>query len=216
MNFLKKIDYLYDNEKKKYNISDNDKSFSLFIPLEHITYRTTCSFVIKKQQKAKLLLVEGQQRVYLSDLQIINTILSMPKNDVKWFLKQLALLYSGTEEKIKFKIDEDLFEGIGISKYPYNKKLLLFSDSNIDINDFIFILNFVFSKDKAWEEISRKNNFSKSTLCKYIILIDYYTYKNPQIKEFLEKIGYSIEDPYPIRDIPYYKLLKSLDISLYL
>lgn len=73
---------------------------------------------------------------------------------------------------------------------------MLYTDSIISINDFIFVLNFVLAKDSTWGEMKELTNFRKLTLCKYISLISYYAFSSNDAKNFLESIGYPIDKKY--------------------
>lgn len=218
MSFLNKIDDIYRTTREAFDIQEENTLFSCFIPVEPLDCETTSQFVIKKQEKAKLLLVSGKQRVYISDLQIINTILDMDHDDIEWFLHQFVALYTGVMCAVRFAINGEAFNGCGIEHYPRKKQVILFSDTSVEINDFIFILNFVFSKDKCWEEMIEQEEFSKRTLCKYIALVDYYAKATPRSKDFLKAIEYPIESPHPVDDKKtknIFNRTEKFDISLY-
>ena len=116
----------------------------------------------------------------------------MDKDLIDWFIRSFIELYKGNYKNFKFKVADEEFNGIGIGYYPSPKEILLFSDTKIDINDFIFVLNFVFSKDYQWEKDILIEDFSKRTIVKYITLLDYYANNSERSKEFLEKIGYPL------------------------
>lgn len=218
MNFLNKIDLLYNDVRIKYDVPDENTSFGCFIPVIAKDFSPSCEFIIKKQEKSKLLICVGKQRIYLSDQSIIKTILEMNNNDIDWFLKQFVLLYRGVSADVRFEIDSMEFKGYGIEYYYPSKKITLFSDSEIDINDFIFLLNFIFSKDKCWEEENKLENFSKRTLCKYISLVDYYSKQSERSTNFLKSINYPIERRHPVDNKDTKKLFNSIelfDISLF-
>jgi hypothetical protein len=107
-------------------------------------------------------------------------------------LNSFIKLYNDEFEVFNFKLEDKLYKGIGISYYQSQREISLFSDTKIDINDFIFILNFIFSKDKQWENDTSQENFSKRTIIKYITLIDYYSNQSERSRNYLEKIGYPI------------------------
>lgn len=219
MSFLKKIDELHNENKIVYDIEPSNSNFSSFICVEPIGVSLTKKFIVRKQKKSKLLIVSGKQRVYLADFHIISTILDMDQIYVSWFLNEFIKLYNGVYKPFKFKVINEEFEGVGINYFPKQRKILLFSDTEIDINDFIFILNFVFSKDKQWEIDSSKENFSKRTIIKYITLIDYYANRSEHSKVFLSKIGYPIDKPlrtYAFDDNVLSSEINSFDISKYL
>ena len=124
MTFLNAIDNIYDRCRENLGIPQENLEFSCYIPIEVVGYEPLCRFVIqKKDKKAKLLLLEGKQRVYISDLHILNTILDMENDDVEWFLQEFVKLYKGQEYQIKFKFDEQIFDGYGIDPYPHTKEL---------------------------------------------------------------------------------------------
>lgn len=187
MSFLKRIDKLHKENRSVYGIEMSNNDFSSFINVEPVDISLTQKFIIRKQEKAKLLLVSGKQRVYLSDNDIISTILDMEKNCIDWFLNSFIKLYNDEFEVFNFKLEDKLYKGIGISYYQSQREISLFSDTKIDINDFIFILNFIFSKDKQWENDTSQENFSKRTIIKYITLIDYYSNQSERSRNYLEK-----------------------------
>lgn len=214
MEFLKKLDHIYAEALKTYGIQNNLSSFSCFIPISPIQCKTTCQFLLKKQDKTKLLLISGKQRIYISDIQIINIILAMDFSMVEWFLQQFISLYCEENKQIiRFSINDETFEGHGIRCYPQQKRITLFSDTTIDINDLVFVINFIFCKDQCWETISGIKNFSKDTLCKYLVMIDYYAKKTSASEVFLKANGYPIDSEYPV----HWKSFKTemFDISLY-
>ena len=217
MDFLGKIDSIYKNIRDQFEGADD--AFGCFIEVEPIDQKTTLSFIIKKREKSMLLIVDGKQRVHMSDLQIINCICDMSKVDRDWFLQQFIDLYKGQSSKIKFKISGEEFEGCGITHYPETKALELYSDTVVDYNDFVFLLNFIFSKDKCHEDRKKIPAFSKQTLVKYITLIDYYGNNGLSSKQYLEAIGYPVHLKHPVDNKSTAELftdIKGFDISAYL
>lgn len=196
MNLLEKIDSIYEYETKKYTYGI-DKNFSIYIPVKPINIDSLlCTFLIKKQKKAKMMLCDGKQRIYLSDIDIIKIILNTDCSD--WFIEQLVRLYRDICVTSEIQLDNEKYTCRGISYYPNKKHILLFSDSLIDINDLIFIMNFIFEKDKLWGQIADLPEFNKTTICKYITLIDYYTHKISVSTDFLKSIGYPLKNKEPI------------------
>jgi len=218
MSFLKKIDELHEENKITYGIKSSNNDFSSFFCIEPVGTSLNKKFIIRKQKKSKLLIISNSQRVYLSDYHIISTILSMKKTYINWFLNEFIKLYNEDYKPFKFKIVNENFEGVGINYFSKPHKMLLFSDTEIDINDFIFILNFVFSKDKQWEIDASKEDFSKRTIIKYITLIDYYANHSEYSKVFLSEIDYPINKPlqvYAFDDNVLSSKINSFDISKY-
>ena len=136
MSFLKRIDKLHKENRSVYGIEMSNNDFSSFINVEPVDISLTQKFIIRKQEKAKLLLVSGKQRVYLSDNDIISTILDMEKNCIDWFLNSFIKLYNDEFEVFNFKLEDKLYKGIGISYYQSQREISLFSDTKIDINPF--------------------------------------------------------------------------------
>lgn len=219
MSFLKKIDSLHDNYRNEYPSEEVDEYFNSFIKVESVYVNLTKEFIIRKQEKSKLLIISGKQRVHLSDYQILSTILQLDKSLIDWFIQAFIDLYNNKFKTFKFKVEGEEFQGIGIDYYLEPKEILLFSDTKIDINDFIFVLNFIFSKDYQWEQDRPQRDYSKRTIVKYITLLDYYSNKSERSKIFLEKIGYPLEGMEFI-DVPNTKSMFSkinlFDISKFL
>ena len=219
MSFLKKIDTIHNDSQSDFCAEEMSETFSSFISVEPVGITLTKQFVVKKQDKSKLLIVSGKQRVHLSDHQILSTILQLDKCLIEWFIKAFIDLYNKKFKPFKFKIEDEEFQVIGIDYYPEPKEILLFSDTRIDINDFIFVLNFIFSKDYQWEIDKPQKDYSKRTIIKYITLLDYYHKKSERSKEFLEKIGYPTENT-ELLDVPktksMFSQIKSFDISKFL
>ena len=196
MNFLEYIDSLYSEELKKFDVDLGREEFNSFIPIEPLNYSTKNMFMIRKQIHSKLFIVVGKQRIYLSDLHIVKTILSLDTKDITWVFKQLCNLYINDNNAHSFRINGNEFYGSGIEYFSDDKEITLYTDSTISINDFIFVLNFVLAKDSAWGEMKELTNFRKLTLCKYISLISYYALGSNDAKEFLESIGYPVDKKY--------------------
>ncbi len=192
MYFLEKIDLIYKNECEQNQIPNDAEDYSVFIPLDITDQSYSYHFLIMKGEKAKLQIVSGKQRVYLSDSQIIQTILNMSKADIDWFLSQFVLLYQGQGTPICFKIEQESFLGSGIKPYPSKKPLLLMSDTAIDYPCFCLLLNYIFFKDQCHEKMAKKELFSKQTLCKLISVVDYYAYHSLRSKRFLKDINYPL------------------------
>lgn len=222
MEFLQAIDAIYSERRQEYNVPDDNKDFSCHIPVEVRKGTYSFLFEVRKREKAKLFLLLGKQKVYLSDIQIINIILAMGKDDIDWFLSQFILLYLEKGAPFQIALDGKLYDCKGIELYPGDKSFYWQSDSEIDYGYFTGLLNLIFGKDRCWEKISKTKGFSKKTLYKYISLIDYYHNHTERSKSFLKQIGYpvSIENPERINKANQVfddlKCLEKFDISLYM
>lgn len=229
MYFLTQIDSIYQQDRAKYNIPESNRTFRSYIPIVFPSQTGTVSFLIQKATLSKLLIIDGSQRVYLSDNNIINTILGMDNMDKRWFFEQFIRLYQGKGPSFEFSIDGKNYSYQGIENYHSVKNISLFSDTLIQIQDLVLVLNFIFAKDYCWEHMpipentskkpkSRKD-FSKRTLCKYISLLDYYAWKTPRSMTFLQTIGYPIENESLVavpKEEKMFQHTEAFDISLYL
>lgn len=229
MYFLTHIDSIYQQDRTKYNIPKSNRTFRSYIPIVFSSQTGTVSFLIQKATLSKLLIIDGTQRVYLSDNDIIHTILGMDDTDIRWFLDQFVELYQEKGSSFEFTIEGKNYSYRGIENYPSAKNISLFSDTLIQIQDLVLILNFIFSKDYCWEhmpipanpskKVKSRKDFSKRTLCKYISLLDYYAWKSPRSLEFLQSIGYPTTNE-TLTSVPkeekMFQNTELFDISLYL
>ena len=219
VSFFSYIDHLYIEACNEFDIPiDPRVQFNWFVRVEPQGWDAMSSFLISKKEKSKMLILEGRQKVYLTDIHIINTILGMEADDRNWFFSKFVKLYKGEFEPFFFKVKTETFEGKGMSRYPQNKSLKLFSDSIVDINDFVFLINFIVYKDICWGNEIDNHNFYHKTLCKYISLIDHYSINPYRSKPFLKNIGYPmmLKNPIDIKgkhDL--FSRTEAFDISLY-
>lgn len=211
MPFLQKIDEIFEASRLQYSVSSKNDDFHTYIPIEIYNDTHRFQFLIRKGKKSKILILSGKQTVYLTDYQIISTILSMGDKEIKWFLEQFVSLYVGNGAQIKLVLDGIEYAYAGIPSYPEEKEILLFSDTNIGVSYFCFLLNFIFAKDKCWEEMSNTPNFSKKTLCKYISIIDYCYNASAYSKTFLAGLGYPVDRSQPSNHISAQKAFEKND-----
>ena len=223
MTFLEQIDKKYDEKRQFYAVPISNKRFICEIPIVISCGALSYSFLIQKSERAKLLFVSGKQKVYLSDAQVINTILKMSSSDSEWFLNQFILLYRGKGTQYNLELCGENYASFGIKPYPEKKDLYLMSDTLIDYICFSFALSFIFIKDACWEVLAKKDRFGKQTLCKYIALIDYYKNNSERSKVFLNQIDYPLAGKMASEETPKQRkvfkeenTVKTFDISKYL
>ena len=226
MSFLLKLDeyrqtYIdhYVKKDNPYTSTNNEKKNSaIYINIDFPHLDTICSFYVLKRARASLIMKVGDQHIYLSDIDIVNTILKMDDADKDWFIKQFVQAYKGKYSKYSFHIDDILYSGIGLPLHFEGKKLLLHTDSVITYNDFIILINFVITKDyQSAMDTSNKSSWN-STIRKYIVLIDYYYKAREESSRYLNSINYNlgVPSPYEDRDIKKeFKNVISFDISCY-
>ncbi len=229
MEFLEQVDILHRNYMDANRITSNKRDFRSYHLISFDAESMPNRFLIQKNMtKTKLLLIDGAQRVYLSDSQIIETILSLDLEDIQWFITQLVSLYKGHGSTFWFTIGGKSYVFSGMMPYAGRKEILLPSDTKVDIGDFCIVVNFVYAKDYAWERMPLSNrskkrgynntNFSKRTLSKYIALLDYYGLKTERSTAFLNAIGYPLSKEYPGQvenEKSMFENTELFDISLY-
>lgn len=207
--------------RQQLSVPASNNKFCSYIPIEISDGKYSFTYIIRKEKRAKILVVSGQQRVYLSDYHVLSTILSMDAADIEWFLKQFVSLYRGEGSSIDFFLGDNKYSYTGIPAFPSFRELTLLSDTKINYSYFCFLLNFIFAKDKCWEKIEDIPDFGSTTLCKYISILNYIHKKSEYSKAFLEAIGYPIGEPQPAESIEAQKafrgvdFLKKFDISNY-
>lgn len=219
MNFLTKLDILHEQRKREFKNNEIDYNFKCFIPIQPIGYSSKNKFLVKKSRKASLIINVGEQRIYFSDIDVVNTILELPLDVRNDLLKKLVEMYSTNRAvNTKIRIGTNQYDGFGLPYYNGENTIYIFSDSKIDLNDFVFIINFILSKDKKSEEQGQKKTI-RTTLRKFISLIDYYGDHNDRSLEYLNAIGYPIDSPIPFQDKDVKKMFETedgFDISKYL
>ena len=219
MNFLTKLDILYEQSKREFKKYEIDYNFKCFIPIQPIGYSSKNKFFVKKSKKASLIINVGEQRIYFSDIDVVNTILELPLDVRNDLFKKLVEMYSTNRAvNTKIRIGTNQYDGFGLPYYDGENTIDIFSDSKIDLNDFVFIINFILSKDKKSEEQGQKKTI-RTTLRKFISLIDYYVDHNDRSLEYLNAIGYPIDSPIPFQDKDVKKMFETeegFDISKYL
>lgn len=205
LNFLEFMDNEYEKTCVEEKIQKDNKEFAIFQKIEPIGISVNNDFFCYKRKRTKILFCPDNCKVYLTDQDIINIFLKLDDNTLDIFLEKFIDLYNGKENKFKFKISDNTFEGIGI-QYEEDKdqKILLYTDNEISINELIFIINMILEKDRLYE-------LQEKTLIKYISLIKYYKYNDQSAQNFLEEIKY------PFNDFDIYiktynsKMLKEID-----
>lgn len=220
-NFLIKLDELFDKQFEEEKVNRN-------IVLERKTYvayffyepeiSTRIKFLIRKSDtKAKLFLCLNSQRVYLSDADILKIISVLEPSEQIVIFNALLDLYQSDKDNIIFKIEGEEYSGWGINLELFNKDIVIHTDSKINLRDLVALLNFIFSKDRFWADISANKDFRYQTIGKYILLMDYYIFKTGRANRYLKELGYPLSaSSYNNFHKKYFKELKKLDISVFL
>ena len=227
MSFLERLDkyhqtYItqYASEKNPYAIT-NEKSLdstAYYVEIKLPQSHDLCSFYIRKGKKASLIMKVGDQHIYLSDIDVVKTILGMEDADKDWFLEQFVKAYKADYTEYCFYIDDIEYSGIGLPLCPNNKILQLHTDSTIMYDDFICFINFIITKDYQSGLDLQKDMLWTNSIRKYIVLIDYYYKERQESARYLKSINYDLKAPLPYEDGPLKKAFKnvnSFDISCY-
>ncbi len=220
MLFLEHIDSIHEEKRTEFGVAEDNLDFQSIIPVQIEDAKHVFNFEIRKNRTSMLFFVVGQQRIYFSDSDIIKTLIDMPEEDTRWYLSQFVALYSGNKKTMSIVIDQQHYLSKGISMKRENKDLHLFTDSIIPMNYFSAMLSFVFAKDECWGKKTKRGFFGKTTLCKFISLIDYYKFNSQRSETFLDSIGlnYSKTRFNPDMDTNIFKkktTIKMFDISQY-
>ena len=195
MSFLSYIDERYEQVKGEFDISRDNKSFNHYEAIKPLDFMTNTEFLLKKNALSKILFCPSGTRINLSDEDIIYNILyNMPEFYCKRFLSAFLKIYGADFSDFGFKISECEFHGKGICYFEStigNVEFLLHTDNRITYNEFIFILNIVFEKDRLTTSDPEKD-YLKNTLHKYIALILYYKYQDINATRYLSEINFPI------------------------
>lgn len=131
MSFLQKIDELFEASCLQFSVPLKSDNFHTYIPIEIYNDTHRFQFLIRKGKKSKILILAGQQRVYLTDDQIIRTILSMEDNETEWFLAQFISLYVGNGVQTTLELDKTKFTYTGLPRTDIQKMLCRLAEHSV-------------------------------------------------------------------------------------
>lgn len=135
-------------------------------------------------------------RVDLTDYDIIHIICSRSEEFIDMILGDLKKVYQETYNDFSFKIDEKIFNGVGIEYKKYNNDIfLLDSDVTINVHSFLFIINMILYKDFVAENYVKDKGLMKlidKTVIKYISLILFHGKKSEEARLYLQSISFPI------------------------
>jgi hypothetical protein len=186
------MDKLYESARTTCNIQVDNEEYRHYEKLIPLDFTTKNEFLCLKVKKTKILFCQSNVKVYLSDADIIRTIVKFDDNTVNFFLEKFSELYNGNGQIFRYRVNSRDFDGRGLEYVKNKSSFLLHCDMEININDFIFILNMIFEKDRLFTRVAGKN-LLKVTLCKFIVLIKYYKFNDKICCDFLQEIGYSVD-----------------------
>lgn len=195
-NFIQNLDYLYDDVRSKNSISSYNKKFALYIPIKVEMYgKESNNFIIRKGQFTKYLYVKEGCRVYFSDADILTMLLQInTRITMDLLMEALKKLYFNEGEPYSIVIGEKLYKLKGTREIMDDQIFTNPQDVDIPFADLLILINLILAKDMVsvplWPD---KPNFLKHTTSKYILLLQYYYYKDENAKLFLESIGFDVE-----------------------
>lgn len=194
-NYIKELDILYQNELKRNGAKKRSKNFSVYVPLKVNLYGIQNeNFLIRKNEFTKYLYIKNGCRVYFSDADIISMILQIKnKQTIQSLILFLTDAYRGKFNSYKILLGQNEYEVKGIAQIKEKQILVNPQDIDIPFEELFLLINLIISKDNAasplWED---KPSFLKQTLAKYISLIKFYYYADEEAKNYLESMGYDV------------------------
>ncbi|MGM9551246.1 MAG: hypothetical protein ACI3XA_03225 [Clostridia bacterium] len=195
-NFLDYLDSEYSNTTAKNKRIKGKYSFRLYKGIEPLCIKSNNKFVCVKMNKTKILFQQKGILTYLSDSDIVSTTMNLEPEYFDLLLSGFSKVYLSAKNelsKFEFKIDGIVFQGYGLPFVESNYSFSLHSDVDISINEFIFIINLIITKDILYGESIEDNTVYKRTMLKYKLLIEFYKLGDKKAEEYLTSMGYPIE-----------------------
>lgn len=208
MNFIRDLDNLLDQEKKKVKMRFGDNSidndyFSIDRNLEVSHGDKIYMFLIRKNEKTRFLVNENNVRVYLSDFDILELLIDNVQNYgfeiigeiIVFFNDKVKTPSSGEKYKIKLSdgilTEEYYITGMKLKDddvYLRNK----FDLKNFSLNSLIVLINLILSKDILSKELLEEApSYLKRTAYKYIIILKLAVFEDKKVEEALRSRGVS-------------------------
>lgn len=196
-NFIYDLDMLYKAAREGKHISRNNaKIYSLYYPIIfEYAGGVNRNFVIKKNEFTKYLYVRNGARVYFSDADVMNMILSLEKTStVTELISAFKDLYRGNGVRHILYLNDMEYACRGLPIINDSQVLMNLQDIDMPFIDLWTLINLILTKDMYSNPLwPGKADFLKHTLVKYISLLQYYYFDNNIAKEYLNKVGYNTE-----------------------
>lgn len=194
MNFIRYIDCLRHEYVLRNNINDY-YNFYFYKNIKVIgEYNIENEILILKRFRTAILIrcKESGIKLYLSDFDIINIIVNLINDYTQYgmdLISQMEKLVFGEGDKIIFIVDEEdeEFELNGINFIDKNIKINTHADIDININEFILVINLILEKERI-----SGDDVLEGTLGKYILLSKYYSNEyidESNIEKVLQEYG---------------------------
>ncbi len=178
--YLNTIDVIHANVildiKKQHPNWMIDSNFTVYreiMPvIEGISFQTT--FLLRKRSRTSVILMQepnGRKiRQYFNEYRIIETLIYLYDYYIEEgdaFYYGMCKLIEDNGVDVSFSIGDEQFSFKGIQYFSSNKLFLSFADYQININDFICLLNLVIEKDRY----SKESENGKGTILKYLLFL---------------------------------------------
>lgn len=200
MNFIERIEYMYSLDKINYA---GTQFFQCYYPVS-ISIAQTCYdcfevrhyISVSRKDRTQLLYGNGGVRLYLSDADILEMLLSTTEDSKrKKIIKAFYdWLFDNYKENCTVNLQGNLIEFAGI-KYDAENTLYYSREDIVICESHLFaFINLILAKDLAVTDIMDNGiNYAVRTIKKYIILLQWYWYNIPQAETELHRIGYNTE-----------------------
>lgn len=190
------LDRQYEEDRRRYGIQRENREFRSYLSISPLDFNAENRFIcVKDYKKTRILFTPNGTRQYFSDADII-AIFRDHGNDgtVCAVVDKLIQLYRGENVKFSFALNDQAFEGYGISFFDIVDTFSLKTDTTLTLNELVFLMNMVLEKDRSYGRKISEDTL-KHTLCKYITLIKHYRWHDVNSAIFLKKIKYPLNKP---------------------
>lgn len=184
-----------DNARNYFLVQDksrNRNQYHYYLSLETEDYDSTNKVILMKQNFASFLIVhESGIRFYLDDYDIVDMLINMKTEKNKLYSEFCSKFFSflnGDRFLFKFSMDNIDFEYEGIEYFDSLETLTCKADVEININDFVYLINLILAK----ELMSREANALENIICKYFTLTEYYSEACPSARKTLKEMGVTV------------------------
>lgn len=198
--FVSYLDEQYSVARKRENIPNKQKDFSIFYPaIIKMDTSVFNDFLIQKERMTIFLYTKNDCRVFFSDEDIIYMLLQVKKKEaIETLIEELKDAYNGIFPfPFYFIFNKITFSLSGIRPIDYCQELFNEQDVSCEFATLIALINIILAKDVLGTNMpmwSKAPSFIKHTCCKYITLLKFYYFGDKNAKEYLIKQGYNTDE----------------------
>lgn len=159
--------------------------------------RDNNNFLFRKETKAKkrdigktrILYIKDNVRVRFTDNDILYMMLKIEdKETVCKILDNLKTIYIEKYTKTLMIMGEEQYEVPLLPVVEYDQLLYSKKDISILFEDLYVLINLIIAKDIAANETVDAIDYYKRTMCKYMLVMDYYYFKGEMGKKAFEQM----------------------------